>query len=1000
MNLSKLSMVAAISVTLAACGGGGGGSGTSGNTGGSTTTSAIRLSPMKGKFSVGTTVRVKRTSDSLVVGSCKIDATGSCSASVATSEKGPFLIEAGIAGDTYFDESTGANATVPVGQTALRALIPDATTSTDVGVTALTEFAVGQVEAGSGVTAVTPIAVVAANATIGSQFGVSDLLTPPTMVDATTQVSGGNAADDYALKLAGLAKMAASGTPSLQALHDLRDDIKDGKFDGLKGATPLTTLAFTVPPAGMTPAELSTQIATQVQAATATYGTASATAPTVTLTVQDLAALLAAAMQVGAEAERASAGSQLTAAQLNTQIASTVNTQVVNIATEVAKGTAIATATTAAVTNTTTTATALASAGGTAQADFMAGITGGWYQYAPWLAPTTPAPVVPAGGQITQRPYISKSVGVSGTSGMTVTNSEWAWDFAAGALVAYTPPQGSSGWVLTATSPGGWVAEASPSNMKITSNADGSISWSDSTHGTSGKFFPGVKVLDGLPFSQCLSATNPTGANCAAGDVYPAGSKMYDFVGEVNNEDRYGLWTGGGNFTDASGNPATVLPALGTSFCAMDNYFRAIPGAAAGANNYDIIYAATWDPVTQTSSNGCTAASITAANAISSAANNRTVLIVNKATGNTSVPTLLKVQRVSQTNDAWLLNRFFGAVNGAVYNGDFMPAGPVQNNNDYPNLNKTAMDAELAFAVGRTAVMRYITNATSVNGVTELWNTGNVTGVTLVAITKKWLAGATAGTYTQTEDIQEFTNGAWVAKTALTETYPAYYLTAANTAWAQWDGTLTWTLNPDGTLTTVTPRTGTLTMDIVRTNLAGTAIMDPNGGGQIGTYPASGANGFTQVGATSAVANYRIFVEPWSVVTDANGVQLTALPAAGATICTQGVVLQNGVGGYDAFSTVDCTAPSITAALATPPIATGVILGTMPALNGAAPTVYGITAAPGATWLVNSIIAVAPGGGVYAGNYQPVGKKLGFIFDKSRAAADAEAIAMGALAIP
>lgn len=1000
-------MAVAISAALAACGGGGGGgssagTGGTGGTGGGTTlpTAAIKITPMKGKFSAGTTVKVKRAKDGVVVATGTLDATGSVSVNVATSEKGPFLIEAGVAGDQYFDESTGATATVPAGQPALRALIPDAITSPNVGVTALTEFAVGQVEAGSGVAAVTSIGVVAANATIGSQFGVNDLLTPPTVVAAGTKIGGGNAADDYALKLAGLAKMAKTGVSSVQALHDLRDDIKDGKFDGLKGTIPLTTLAFAVPPAGMTPAELSTQIATQVQAATATYGTASATAPTVTLTVQDLAALLAAAMQVGAEAQAASAGSQLTTVQLNTQIASTVNTQVGNIATSVANGTPIATATTTAVANTTTTATALASAGGTAQTNFMAGIAAGWYQDASWLASTKVVPPPAAGmpqGKITQRPIVMKSISSGTGSTFTLTNSHLAWNFATSTLDPYTPPAGNNGgWVLTATSPGGWVSDNGGGNVTITSNADGTISWSNSTDGTSGKFLPSVMVLDGKPLQNCLSAANPTGANCAAGDVYPTGSKMYDFVGEVSNTDRYGLWMAGGVATDVNGVSLTALPAVGTSFCSNDHLYRAIPGAVAGADNYDVFYTATWNPVTQTGSGGCTATSINAVMAITSAVNNRRALIVSKATGNAAVPSVLQIRRVSQTNDAWMLQNIYGAMAGAVHVGHFTPAGPVQNQGA-GNLNKVAMDAELAFRVARSPVMRYIADATSVGGVSESWNTGNPTGVTLVEYTRHWTAGA-AGTYNQTVVVNEFTNGAWVAKTQLNETYPAYYLTAATGVWTNFDGVLTWTLNPDGTLSTVHPRVGNLTLDIVRTNIGGTSIIDPMTSGIIGTYPANGANDYTQVGATSTIANYRIYVDPWSVVTDAAGVQLTALPAAGATICTNGVVLKLVGASYEAFSTIDCTAANITAATAAGVVSMGVVtLANMPALNGGvAPAVMGITAGP----MMNSIIAVAPTGGVYAGQYQPAGKKLGFIIDKSKVAADAEAIAMGALALP
>ncbi len=1028
MNLSKILMIAAVGAALAACGGSKSSTPANppaanppaannppanppaaNNPPAAIPTAAVKITPMKGKFAVGTTVRVKRAKDGVVVATGTIDATGSASVNIPTSETGPFLIEAGIAGDTYFDEATGANATVPPGQPALRALIPN-TSANNVGVTALTEFAVGQVEASAtGLANVTPTGILAANATIGSQFGVNDLLAPPTVVSAGTQVVGGTAADDYALKLAGLAKMAKSGVSSVQALHDLRDDIKDGTFDGQIGTSPLTSLVFAVPQGGMTPAALSTEIATQVQAATTTYGAAGAAVPTVTLTVQDLAALLAAAMQVGAEAQLASTGSQLTAAQLNTQIAATVNTQVGNIATQVAGGTPIATATTTAVANTTTAATALASAGGTAQADFMAGLAAGWYQQAPWLNTATPPAAAPGApqGQITQRPFVSKTIGTSGT----ITNSYQAWNFVTGALEPYAAPVGSvGGWMLTATSPGGWVPESTPENTVVTTNADGTISWATPNRGTSGSFLPSVMVLDGQPLKDCASAANPTGAACIAGDVYPAGSKMYDLLGDRNNEDRYGLWMGGGVATNASGVQLATLPAVGTSFCVSDHLFRAIPSAVAGADNYDVLYTG-WNPVTNLATTpGCTLANINAVNTIPSAANNRTLLMVSKATGNTAAPAVLKVQRVSQAGDVWLLNRIYGAVAGAVYIGDIQYAGPVQNNNNGGNLNKTAMDADLAFRASRTAVMRYIADATSATGVTEFFSTGlpqAAGNVTWVGVNRKWVAGATPGSYTQSMTANELTfptslaAPTWVAKTFLTETFPAYYMSAATTTWTVFDGVQIWTLNPDGTLSTVSPRAGSLTMDIVRTKLGGTPIYDPIFGGVIGTYPASNSNSYTQVGATSSTANYRIFVDPFDLVTDLTGAAATAVPTVGTSFCTQGKVFRpftgTGTNNYEVLPTTGgCSSAEIAAVIgAAVGLGGQATFAQRPVLNAGAPAVWGFTGAA-----ANNIVISAVTNGIYSGNYQPAGKTLGYIFDMSWTAGNAITTALGAPALP
>ncbi|MEQ1533689.1 MAG: hypothetical protein HOO97_05845 [Sideroxydans sp.] len=326
-------------------------------------TAAIKITPMKGQFSEGTTVKVKRAKDGVVVGSCKVDTTGSCSAIVQTSETGPFLIEAGIAGDQYFDESTGALATVPAGQPALRALIPNA--SPAIGVTALTELAVGQIEGHAGGIAGTKVTdVIAANATIGNQFGVPNPLATPTVIGATTaNILTGTDADDYALKLAGIAKMTKNGGDAIQALHDLRDDIKDGVLDGKKGPTVITTLNIAAPTGTQTYQDaMSAALNTQVTAATAAYATAGTAVPTVTMTVADLAALLNAAMQVGAATQTASAGTVMTTEALNTQIANTVQAQVAPLAVAVATGnaTTIAAATTTATTAGTASGTTLA----------------------------------------------------------------------------------------------------------------------------------------------------------------------------------------------------------------------------------------------------------------------------------------------------------------------------------------------------------------------------------------------------------------------------------------------------------------------------------------------------------------------------------------------------------------------------------------------------------------------------------------------------------------
>jgi len=208
----------------------------------SATTSDLTVTPMKGKFANGTTVLVKLAKDMSLVASGVVGSNGSASIKVPNSATGPFLIEAGLGGDSYFDESTGTSATIPAGSIGLRALVPDATSARTVGVTALTEIAVGTIEGASGIAAATANTVLAANASIGNQYGVTDPLAPPSLIDSGSKFTGDTTADNYALVLAGLAKMAAPGVSALKAIQDMRDDAKDGTVDGRVGTTPLTSL--------------------------------------------------------------------------------------------------------------------------------------------------------------------------------------------------------------------------------------------------------------------------------------------------------------------------------------------------------------------------------------------------------------------------------------------------------------------------------------------------------------------------------------------------------------------------------------------------------------------------------------------------------------------------------------------------------------------------------------------------------------------------------------
>ncbi|MBI5627105.1 MAG: hypothetical protein HY935_07920 [Nitrosomonadales bacterium] len=304
-KVAELGLVSTVIATMVMVGCGGGGSSSSSNSNGAVSSRNITVTPLKGKFGSGTTVLVKRARDGVVVASATIGATGNATVGVPISETGPFLIEAGVVGDNYFDESTGTASTIPASATGLRALIPDTTSVNAVGVTALTEIAVGQIEAASGGMATATAAdVIATNITVGNSFGIDDPLSPPSLIDNGTQlVTAGAGADRYALTLAALAKLAAPGKTALEVIYDLRNDAKDGVLDGLVSTIPVTSIdpAKLSIGAGASAASMVTAINTQMGAAAVTYAASAVDlAPVLGAINTDLVATSAAARQLAA----------------------------------------------------------------------------------------------------------------------------------------------------------------------------------------------------------------------------------------------------------------------------------------------------------------------------------------------------------------------------------------------------------------------------------------------------------------------------------------------------------------------------------------------------------------------------------------------------------------------------------------------------------------------------------------------------------------------------
>jgi len=653
---------------------------TTNNSGGSSTsTSELIVTPMKGWFSENTRVNVRRPSTKEIVASGFVGKDGSAKVQVPKNISGPFLIEAGVGGDTYYDESTGALATVPADTVALRGLIPDAEMKA-VGITAITEMAVGQIEAtAGGISGVSATDVIAANATIGSQFGIADPLMPPSLVSASSTLVGGSLADNYALTLAGLAQMA-SGVSALQVLHDMRDDIKDGKFDGLKGATPITSMTFVVPAGGANLSDMSTQIASSVQAATTQYAGAGAAAPTVTLTVSDLTALLNAAMAVGAATKDSAAGSTMTASALNTQIANTVQTQVAAINTAVTnagagnEATALASAKDTAVTAAQASGAVLANASN-ALAHFMADTQStGTYSFR-----------IQVSGSTMTSGYVYQLKLTPSGSGYSVNDPGYGYNNTQTWVNKSTGGAANEEWDLTPTSPGGWV-DIFGTVIEISAGSDSSFTVTNKATNNVRSMLIAETKLDGLGLGSCnINNTGNSTGGCPASytaATYPVGSTIYRFPTETNQSDAFSVRAS--NFvTDLSGVQLTALPVIGTtSFCVKNsgggNVFRttATPGS----------YTVSW-------ATDCSASAIAGAN------NGSMVTGYLRNTGNTAAPTVMIIQNCNNCSGNDANGTLIGLVPGhGVLSGWWQPKGVGSNGGDSGRFNKTAYDAMVTAA--------------------------------------------------------------------------------------------------------------------------------------------------------------------------------------------------------------------------------------------------------------------------------------------------------------
>lgn len=233
----RLGLTLVATAALVACGGGGGGGSSSGGGG----ASSMTVTPSLGKFSSGTSVRLKKI-DGTVISSGTIGTSGSATLDL-NGHSGPVIVEVvGSATAKYFDEGTGTEESFAAGQVLRAALSAPVAV---VGVTSLTNAVVTKLEAAAGgIAGASPTAINDANAKVAVAFNLPDVLAAPTPVGSTsgTKLNIATVGDKYALVLAALAKTAGTGQKATDIATALAQDMKDDKLDGqdASGSSPIS----------------------------------------------------------------------------------------------------------------------------------------------------------------------------------------------------------------------------------------------------------------------------------------------------------------------------------------------------------------------------------------------------------------------------------------------------------------------------------------------------------------------------------------------------------------------------------------------------------------------------------------------------------------------------------------------------------------------------------------------------------------------------------------
>ncbi len=511
--------IAIVALILSGCGGGGA-------IFNSPASSALSVVALLGQFSTGATIRVKDKNGTLLT-TGTVNASGVANVTVPTGAAAPLLIEAGINGDKYYDENPNAagrdaNGFVTisgVANVALRALVPDATVSA-VGVTTLTEIAVGTLvnNAGALPTTITVASAVAANKVVADNYGVADVLLQPTPISTGGTIATATSGPDlYALKLAALANMAASGNNALGVAQALRDDanhsvpLPAGVITGMGGAVSGVGAAISAMNAAMASA------ATAIAAPSVLAAAQAITVPPPAVTD------LQAAMNTYAQAA-ATATSTMAAPPTLAQIVAEINNAASSLVATINAGTPQGTAAGSVLASAASTASAV-----TATNDFIATATGtGLYNYVLAMnasgIPANPgfpgaaSGIAPASTGIVPTSVLIHTASLSGGNyNVTATAKELLAGNVWGAPT--TNPPAAFSYSLTAT---GWVHEANMTGISFVNNNDGTGTLTDPGNGGTYKISIAEIVLDGQPIQNSMSLSGGNGSS-----VYPTGSRRY-----------------------------------------------------------------------------------------------------------------------------------------------------------------------------------------------------------------------------------------------------------------------------------------------------------------------------------------------------------------------------------------------------------------------------------------------------------------------------------------